>query len=154
MPGRYPASPCLSSNPCPRLSSMSSSSVVVLYDHNTFQVVILLLRLLTTTLSLPSSPHLVVVLVDSWSSGSTPLMEEGILLPSYYSPPIKGAALTSILSGKYPHKRQAITSDSLSCSLLLGGLLRYFLQMGGSYKVFHPGSLVTMWRVSKMQERL
>ena len=80
-------------------------------------------------------------------------MEEGILLPSYYSPPIKGAALTSILSGKYPHKSRAITSDSLNCSLLLGGLLRYFLQDSFD-RSFLPGSLVTVWRASKMQEKL
>ena len=106
--------------------------ILFLSDHTPpCQVVnfVLLLPLFTATLSLPPSPHLVVVLMDSWSSGSTPLVEEGILLTNYYSPPIKGAALTSLLSGKYPHKSQPLTSDLLNCSLLLGGLLRYFLHI-------------------------
>ena len=83
--------------------------------------------------------------MDSWSSGSTPLMEEGILLTNYYSTPIKGAALTSLLSGKYPHKSQPLTSDSLNCSfslLLLGGLLRYFLHILQDYQVFSLINLI------------
>ena len=70
-----------------------------------------------------------LILVDSWTYSPMPLVEEGILLTNYYSPPIEGAALTSLLSGKYPHKSQPLNSDSLNCSLLLGGQLRYFLDI-------------------------
>ena len=119
--------------PCqvaPLFTLRISLATLCLRDVIICQVVILLLCLFTATHSLPPSPHLVVVLVDSWSSSSTPLVEEGILIPNYYSPPVKGAALTSLLSGKYPHKSQPITSNSLNCSLLLGGLLRYFPKIG------------------------
>ena len=37
---------------------------------------------------------------------------------------LKGGAITSLLSGTYPHKSQPLTSESLNCSTLLGGLLK------------------------------
>ena len=87
------------------------------------QVVFLLLCFFTTTFPLSPSPHLVVVMVDKWNPESSSLVEEGVTISNYYSPPLKGGAITSLLSGTCPHKSQALSSESLNCSTLLGGLL-------------------------------